>query len=614
MPSGQLFAAPESGQHAHAERRAERSIPPEMKVGASRFIDHNAVRAAAHVHQEPAMSQNDDPRDDLSDIGDAPQDPARRRLLAAGVGLAGLSIGGCNLFDSKPSTPKTTADLALDRTLAAKVRRIVVIYAENRSFTNLYGNFPGVQYPLESVPAARYAQFDRDGRTPLPTLPAIWGGLVPQAQEVGGKRYAISEKQITGLANAPFHLVDAQGQPLPNGVITRDLVHRFYQNQMQINAGRNNQFAAWGDSGGLVMGHYRSSAETLRLWGLAQQYTLCDNFFMAAFGGSWLNHIFLISAQAPFYPDVHNGPAAKLVSVVEGEDPTATRLKLAPDSPKSALDGPPKFVRDGALTADGYAVNTMAPPYQPSNVRPAERGDPMLADLSNPRVLPPQTYATIGDRLSAKGVDWAWYSGAWQYALDHVDTGSVPDFQYHHQPFNYFRTYSTGTQARVQHLRDAGLGNDPSTNKLMADIDAGRLPAVTFYKPQGNLNMHAGYADVESGDRHIANVVERIQRGPQWENTVVIVTVDENGGWWDHVSPPKGDRWGPGSRIPALVIAPFAKKGFVDHTVYDTNSILRFISRVHDLAPLDGVAARDRAFAANGLPPLGDLTGALDLA
>ncbi len=154
------------------------------------------------------MSQNDDPRDDLPapaeefihDSSDAPADPARRRLLAAGVGLAGLTLGGCNLFESKPATPKTTADLALDRTLQAKVRHIVVIYAENRSFSNLYGNFPGVQYPLESVPASRYVQLDRDGRTPLATLPAIWGGLVPEAQEVNGKRYAISEKQIAGLA------------------------------------------------------------------------------------------------------------------------------------------------------------------------------------------------------------------------------------------------------------------------------------------------------------------------------------------------------------------------------------------------------------------------------
>jgi len=562
------------------------------------------------------MSHADDPRDEQP-ASDLPHDPVRRRLLAAGVGLAGLtglSLSGCNLFDSRPVTPKTAADIALDKTLQAQVRHIVVIYAENRSFSNLWGNYPGVQYPLEAVPASRYVQLDRDGRTPMPVLPKIWGGLVPKAQEVDGKRYMISEKQIDGVPNGPFHLVDAQGQPLPNGVITRDLVHRFYQNQMQINAGRNNQFAAWGDSGGLVMGHYRNSADSLKLWNIARQNVLCDNFFMAAFGGSWLNHIYLISAQAPFYPDAQTGPAKKLLSVLDGDDPLGTRLKLAADSPASALDGPPSYVNDGALTADGYAVNTMAPPYQPSNVRAAEGGDPALADPSNYRVLPPQSYATIGDRLSDKGVDWAWYSGGWNYALTHSDTGMVPDFQYHHQPFNYFRSFAPGTQARTQHLRDAGLGDDPSTNKLIADIDAGRLPAVTFYKPQGNLNMHAGYADVESGDRHLANIVERIQRGPQWESTVVIITHDENGGWWDHVSPPKGDRWGPGSRIPALMIAPFAKKGLVDHTVYDTNSILRFITRVHDLVPLDGVIARDRAFAANGEAPLGDMTATLDLA
>ncbi|WP_027779003.1 acid phosphatase [Paraburkholderia caledonica] len=565
---------------------------------------------------DSSLPPNAGSSDNASSTADDPHNPERRRVLTglAAVGI-GLALTGCKTGQAASEVaPRTAADLRLDAALRDQVKQIVVIYAENRSFANLYGNFPGIQHPLDAVTAERYLQLDRDGKTPMPRLPAIWGGLVPQAQEVAGKRYMIGQKDIGNLRNGPFHLTDAQGAPLPTGVITRDLVHRFYQNQMQINAGRNNQFAAWGDSGGLVMGHYRNSADTLKLWSLAQQYTLCDNFFMAAFGGSWLNHIFLISAQAPFYPDVHNSPAKKMVSVVEGNDLTGARLKLAPDSPASALDGPPKFVNDGAFTADGYAVNTMAPPYQPSNVRPAEGGNPAFADASNPRVLPPQNYATIGDRLTEKGVDWAWYSGAWQYALEHQDTGAVPDFQYHHQPFNYFANYAPGTTARRRYLRDAGLGSDASTNRLIADIDAGHLPAVTFYKPQGDLNMHAGYADVESGDRHISTVIEHIQKGPQWANTVVIVTVDENGGWWDPVAPPNGDRWGPGSRIPALVISPLAKKRYVDHTVYDTNSILRLISRVHGLAPLDGVVARDRAFAKNGLAPLGDLTAPLDLA
>jgi len=84
---------------------------------------------------------------------------------------------------------------------------------------------------------------------------------------------------------------------------------------------------------------------------------------------------------------------------------------------------------------------------------------------------------------------------------------------------------------------------------------------------------------------------------------VIIVTYDENGGFWDHAAPPKGDRWGPGSRIPAIVVSPFAKKSYVDHTPYDTTSIIKFITLRFGLEPLPGVRAE-----------VGDLTAALDLA
>ena len=136
---------------------------------------------------------------------------------------------------------------------------------------------------------------------------------------------------------------------------------------------------------------------------------------------------------------------------------------------------------------------------------------------------------------------------------------------------------------------------------------------MTFYKPQGNLNMHAGYSDVNAGDRHLAHVVDALQKSPQWAHMLVVITVDENGGWWDHVAPPKGDRWGPGTRIPALVVSPFAKKGFVDHTIYDTGSILRFITRRFGLRKLPGLLAREQAMRAAGGPPPGDLTAALQL-
>jgi acid phosphatase len=124
--------------------------------------------------------------------------------------------------------------------------------------------------------------------------------------------------------------------------------------------------------------------------------------------------------------------------------------------------------------------------------------------------------------------------------------------------------------------------------------------------------MHAGYSDVEAGDRHIAGVVHALRTSPHWKDMLVVVTFDENGGWWDHVAPPKGDRWGPGTRIPALVISPYAKKGHVEHTIYDTGSIARFLTRRFNLEKLPGLKMREEAMVAAGGPAPGDLTETLD--
>ncbi|HEU0215150.1 MAG TPA: acid phosphatase, partial [Stellaceae bacterium] len=272
------------------------------------------------------------------------------------------------------------------------------------------------------------------------------------------------------------------------------------------------------------------------------------------------------------------------------------------------LDGIPKFF-DGNLTPDFYAVNTMQPPFQPSGNKPVEGGDPALADPAKPTTLPPQTEQHIGDLLSAKNISWAWYAGAFQAALDGKNADPVPNYQYHHNPLNYFKDMAPGTPARAEHLRDGGLGGAA----FIAAIDSGKLPAVTFYKPQGNLNEHPGYADVLSGDEHIATLIEHLRKSPQWAHMVVIVTYDENGGFWDHATPPKADRWGPGTRIPTLVVSPLAKKGVVDHTLYDTTSILRLITRRFGLSRLPGLDARDAAIQKAGGTPLGDLTAALDI-
>ncbi len=541
---------------------------------------------------------------------DGPENPSRRRIFQA-AGAAGLaaSLPMAGATAHPAATRPAAVPSSLDAKLRANIKNVVVIYLENRSFNNLFADFPGTAFPLSAVTPAHMLQRDRDGSV-LSSLPAIWGGMVPGRQSPGGRDYLIKEADIAHLPNAPFRLADAEGAPLPASLVTRDLCHRFYQNQQQINGGKNDGFVAWSDGGAMAMGRYGESASQLGLWQLARQYTLCDNFFMAAFGGSHLNHQFLIAARPNEYFNAAQTAARRNISVLS-DGPAGVTLSLAPDCPASAMLGGPKYVNDGAITPDGYVVNGGAPAYQPSFVRPAAGGDGRFADPDDPATLPPQSYATIGSLLSEKGVSWAWYGGAWQAALDARGGGAKPNFQSHHQPFNFFARYAPGSAERATHLRDGGVGESPMSNHFLADVVAGTLPAVSFYKPQGNLNMHAGYSDVESGDQHVCNVIEHLRKSPQWKGMLVVVAFDENGGWWDHVAPPKGDRWGPGTRVPAIVISPFAKKGAVDHTFYDTTSIIRFITRLHQLPVLEGVAQRNAAFAARGAAAPGDLCGAL---
>ena len=562
------------------------------------------------------MSDEHEDRPSPDSIPQPSVDSSRRRFLGGAAVLGvGATLSACGNTSEAPGKPvaRPLTPQELDKALHDQVKTVVVIYAENRSFNNLFADFPGVEKPLSALSATDTQQRDRDGSL-LTTLPPTWGGVLQVGpQTVDGVTYPSEVQFQENLPNAPFDLKGPSGEDLPLSLVTRDLWHVFYQNQMQINGGKNDGFVAWADSGGLVMGHYAQSRYSLRLWDVAKEFVLCDNFFQGAFGGSFLNHQYLISATAPVYPNAAASVAKAQIATLQSDDPSDTRLKPLEKSPASAMTGPPQF-GPSALTPDGYAVNTLAPPYWPTWIRDPQNPDYSKPDL--PNVLVPQTHEHIGDKLSKKNVDWAWYAGAWQATLDQFkDSGGIPkipNFQYHHQPFNYFKKQGPENRAeRDKRLRDGGLGDESSTNKFFADAQAGKLPAVTFYKPQGNLNMHAGYADVASGDRHIARALKVLQESPQWKNMVVVVTVDENGGWWDHVAPPKGDRWGPGTRVPALVVSPFARKGTVDHTVYDTASILRLITRVFQLETLDGLKQRDDAMIARGQKPMGDLSNAL---
>jgi phospholipase C len=443
----------------------------------------------------------------------------------------------------------------------AKIKHIIVIFEENRSFDSLYGRFPnanGLDRTADGAPQAAFApQIDLNDGKPFASLPSVcWRGHdYPSTDPATGAQKCDQKDPMflaqDPLGNAPF---DA-GKVLPLGLASlEDLTHRFYQEQIQIDGGKMDKFAAISNAGGLTMGYFDGSQ--LKMWEYARQYVLADNFFHAAFGGSFLNHMWLACACTPVFPD-------------------------APDAVKAQLAADGTLTKDGAVTPDGFAVNTIMPAAAP---HPPE-------DPKHPW-LPPQDAPTIGDRLSdhkPNAIGWTWYSDGFDDAM----AGRNPhQFQYHHQPYVYFRRYGEGKPDRA-HLKD---GKD-----FESAIKNGSLPAVSFYKPSGDYNQHPNYSTLAAGDCETASLIEHIQANKKlWASSVIIVTYDENGGQWDHVAPPKIDKWGPGTRIPAIIISPFARRHFVDHTQYDTTSILKFIEVRYGLKPL---TSRDAA--AN------DLTNAL---
>ena len=431
------------------------------------------------------------------------------------------------------------------------------------------------------------------------------------------------------FANAPFDIGSvlpptAQTCPqpgvfAPNGLLpnpanlpggcTRDLVHRFYQEQYQLNDGEQNRYVTGSDAVGLAMGYY--DTQQLPIYTYLHEkghpdYAIADNFFQAAFGGSFLNHQWLIAAATPTWP----GEPAGQHAIVDSNGMPNKYPLYTPTGPVADPAGT-RACPVGARPESGARVRRLRGEHDPADAtsRPART-------RSSSRRRPA---TTIGDELTAAGVSWAWYSGGWSNADGDVgapgwtngtgttcsDPDSFPNpafpycpnkvFQFHHQAFNYFANYAPGTPGRT-HLQDEvvfqQLAHDSSRSC--------KLNSVSFIKPIGLENEHPGYTSVPRGSDHLVDLLQMIEGSKCAKDTLVIVTYDEFGGQWDHVSPPgqgnhRGphDQWGPGTRIPALIVSPDLRSKFVvDHTQYDTTSILATIEARYHLAPL---SSRDAA-------------------
>jgi acid phosphatase len=532
------------------------------------------------------------------------------------------------------------------------VQHIVVIYEENHSFDNLYGGWEGVR-GLANANPGHTTQVDQFGvpyacllqddvNLTSPPLSVVCSGTTPTGTAFDShflnEPFTIDDYIPPSATTCPPPGVFApngvlNGQGLPGGC-TRDLVHRYYQEQYQLDGGQQDRYVTGSDAVGLTMGHYDTTR--LPIYRYLHQhghpsYAIEDRFFQAAFGGSFLNHQWLVAAATPVWNGALNdGSSEDLHSVVDVNGmPTSYPLYATPSTTPlgdraltaSCSPGPGRGATPPGVVCGDYAVNTIQPAYQP-----------FQPGTLPTRQLPPQTNPTIGDRLTDAGVSWAWYSGGWSNADGDVgapgwtngtgplppnasSTAPCPDpaafatavwpncpdklFQFHHQALNYYASFAPGTTQRAEHLRDEA----EFIAAAKASGQSCQLRQVSIVKPIGEENEHPGYTDVTTGSTHLVDLISAIENSRCKRNTLVIVTYDEFGGQWDHVPPPgqgdatpgPSDNMGPGTRIPALVISPFLRRSFVvDNTSHDTTSILATIEHRFGLAPL---TSRDAAVA-----------------
>ena len=455
-------------------------------------------------------------------------------LLSASFLMAQQQTGG---------TPTTTP-----------IQHVVVIFQENVSFDHYFATYPVAANNSSSEPSF----------TAAPNTPSVNG---------------LNGPLLTNNPNSaqPFRLTRAQA-------VTCDQDHNYADEQKAFNSGLMNKFvetvgsssascdvAGYGKK--IVMGYYDGNTVTA-LWNYAQNYAMSDNSFGTTFGPSTPGALNLVAGQT-----------------------------------------------HGATVTAGSAAGNVG---SGGSVIGDPRPDPSLDDCT---LAPPRTYISVtgknvGDLLNAKGISWGWFQGGFKPTSvtngvavcaahhsgvagdDAVNTSG--DYIPHHEPFQYYKqsanphhlpptsVQAIGTTDQANHQYD--------TSDFFTAFAAGNFPAITYLKAPAYQDGHAAYSDPLDEQTFIVNTVNTIMQSPFWNSTAIIIAYDDSDGWYDHVmgpivnqsatsddflagaglcgsataSPYQG-RCGYGPRLPLMVISPFAKVNYVDHSVTDQSSILRFI-------------------------------------
>ncbi|GIH19287.1 phospholipase C [Rugosimonospora africana] len=442
------------------------------------------------------------------------------------------------------------------------IKHVVVIFQENVSFDHYFGTYPKAAN-TDGTP------FKAKSGTP----------------QVNG----LDKKLLTNNPNEynPTRLT-------PDQALTCDQNHGYGAEQKAYDGGKADAFVQNTETDkctgqpilfgqpGLVMDYYDGNTVT-GLWNYAQNYAMSDNSFSTGFGPSTPGALNLISGNTHGVIAVDSKTGEK-VSNSLATSPDAKGVGTVIGDPDPAFDD----------CSDNNHTSTNA--------------------------LAKMTGQNVGDLLNNEGVTWGWFQGGFRptgsangYAVcgaTHTNIGgnAVTDYSPHHNPFEYYKSTSNPKHLPPSSVAKIGQTDQANHNYDLTDFDAalsaGNLPAVSFLKAGAYQDGHPGNSDPLDEQQFVVNEINKLQKSKDWDSTAVVIAYDDSDGWYDHVTPPivngstdsandqaalcaptkktkplNGylDRCGYGPRQPLLVVSPYSKTNFVDHSVTNQASILRFI-------------------------------------
>ena len=449
-----------------------------------------------------------------------------------------------------------------------------------------------------------------------------------------------------------------QGPVLTDDDYTGDTTHRFYQDWQQedctaADSAKTNTsgckadlfpfvmatYANGNKSLGNSMGFYNAEQEQAPILKmLADRFTLSDNFHQSFHGGTGANHFMLGTGDAGFWSDGNGNPTTPPSSIANPNPVAGTVNQYTVDGNFSAcadvsqpgvkpivtyLENLPYAAEPNCQPNHYYMLNNTNPGYLPNGA------------LSGAGNLPPSPVRTIGDALIEKQIPWAYYGGAYNDAValsnaavaanatsPNLSAAAVADpahalgvaYCQICNPFQYATSIMANPTVRTAHVKD--------TADLITAIQNNTLPSVSFGKPDGLLDGHPSSSKVDLFEAYALNVLTALDANPKLKaETVVFITWDEAGGYWDSGFVQSMDFFGDGPRIPLLILSPYSTGGKVYHNYGDHVSLLKFIERNWSLQPLTNrsrdnfpnpTTAKNNAYVPTNSPALADLFDAFD--